>query len=412
MASFIKPREENPISNSLQEALIYLNKQTIEEGKIYSRRYYTNSSKTAVDVVLAVGVLPGVGPSCYSILSYTKKTVVWGVSDSLPDVSEVTLGRLYIYWEPNAGRSYIVYLLAGDRIVEPISFPLIVHNVADSHMYYVSERSIVDIYEHLEGIFEMEERINNLEQQLKDLKDFIENSNTTTPPPPSVDPEEPEPEDPTPEEPEENTTTPPPSVNFMINSFVSETGTQFELGQPVNPKLTWSYNLPIDYQKINGVELDPSFREFTYEGITTDTVFILEASAQGVKKTKQISLEFSAISYSGSSEILEIGDITSENFLEEFTSLDMNESGLSNVICTGTVTKTFTFTTRSSLFFAFPKDIASKLVIIDASLNSPVNCTKANVTVTNNFGENIEYTIFESPAVYSPGTTITWIFNF
>lgn len=408
MASFVKPREENPISNSLQEALIYLNKQTIEEGKIYSRRYYTNPSKTEVDVVLAVGVLPGVGPSRYSIISYTKKVVVWGVSDSLPDVSEVTLGRLFIYWEPGAGRSYIVYLLAGDRIVEPISFPLIVHNVADSHMYYVSERSIVDIYEHLEGIFEMEERINTLEQQLKDLKDFIENNNnTTTPPPPSVDPEEPEPEDPTPEEPEENTTTPPPSVNFMINSFTSETGTQFELGQSVNPKLIWSYNLPIDYQKINGVELDPSYREFIYEGINTDTVFILEASAKGIKKTRQISLEFSSKVFMGSGRT-SLANITEENFHGLFT--EETVSGLSNVICKPgtTVTKTFTMEQRSYVLLAFPKSVADNLKIYDLN-NFEVTWNTKDMTITNSFGVTSEYRLYQSPSI---STEFTFVFKY
>ena len=386
MASFIKPREENPISNSLQEALIYLNKQTIEAGKIYSRRYYTNSTKTDVDVVLIAGVKPGVGPSCYSILSYTKKVVVWGVSDSLPDVSEVTLGRLYIFWESASGRSYIVYLLSGDRIVEPISFPLIVHNTEDSHLYYVSKHSIVDIYEHLEGIFKMEERINTLEKQVKDLIENNENeSNTTTTTPAPVDPKPDEPED------EEPTTTTPAPVNLIITSFRSTEGTQFELGQKVSIKLTWGYNVPISSQKINGVEIDPSLREFTYEEVSEDTKYVLEATSGNSTKTKSVSIEFSAISYIGSSEILELGDITSENFLEKFTSLDMSEAGLSNVMCVGTVTKTFIFTTRSSLFFAFPKDIANKLVIIDASVNSPVNCSKTNITITNNFGKNIEY---------------------
>ena len=80
---FSKPKEEIKISDSLQDALIYLNKQNIEEGKIYSRRYFSTSAKTSVDVILAVGVINGVGPSCYSIISHTKKTVVWGVSDKL-----------------------------------------------------------------------------------------------------------------------------------------------------------------------------------------------------------------------------------------------------------------------------------------------------------------------------------------
>ena len=403
MASFIKPREENSISDSLQEALIYLNKQTIEEGKIYSRRYYSNSSKKSVDVVLAVGILPGVGPSCYSIISDTKKLVVWGISDSLPDVSDVTLGRLYIYWEPNSGKSYIVYLSQGNRIVDPISSPLIVHNSEDTHLYYVSKDSIIDIYEHLENVFSFDDRINKLEQQLKDLLNNGVIINPTPTPPPSF-PEEDE---------ETTTTTPPPSVNLVISSFKSLVGSEFEVGESVNVKLSWSYNIPVSYQKINGVELDPSLREVEYSGIMEDTTFTLEARSEGtLTKTKSTTIKFSPMSFIGADGVVELSEITSENFYELFESFDLKESGLSNIMCVGKMTKTFTFDERGSLFLAFPKEIANKLTIIDSSLNSPVNLTKQNLTVTNKFNEEIVYTVYESPAVYAPGTTITWIFNF
>lgn len=403
MASFNKSREENPISNSLQEALIFLNRQTIEEGKIYSRRYFTDSSKSSVDIVLAVGVLPGVGPNCYSIISHTKKTVVYGVSEKLPDVSEVTLGRLFVYWDSNSGRSYLVYLLSGSRIVEPVSFPLIVHNIEDSHLYYIAEHTIVDIYEHLGGIFDMEEKINSLEQQIKDLKKEIENNNTTN----TTTTPAPEPEEPT-----TTTTTPAPVVNLVINSFKCSDGEEYELGEIINPRLTWSYNIPISSQKINGVEIDAALREVTYTGISSDTTYTLEAKAGSSTKTKSTSLKFSAMSYIGSSEIVEIDEITSDTFMTIFSELDMKEEGLSNVFCKGSITKTFTFTSRSSLFLAFPSEIASKLVIIDSSINSPVNCTKKNITVENSHGTEINYTIYESPSVYAPGTTLKWIFNF
>ena len=400
MASFVKPREENPISNSLQEALIYLNKQTIEEGKIYSRRYYTNPSKTEVDVVLAVGVLPGVGPSRYSIISYTKKVVVWGVSDSLPDVSEVTLGRLFIYWEPGAGRSYIVYLLAGDRIVEPISFPLIVHNVADSHMYYVSERSIVDIYEHLEGIFEMEERINTLEKQVKDL---IENGGgsteeTTTPAPPVIDPEEPTTTT--------TTTTPKPVVNLVINSFKSESGEQFETGETVSPKLTWSYNTPVDTQSINDESIDLSLREFICPEITSNATYTLKATAGSTSRTKTISIKFSPKAFVGGGRV-KADSVTADNFYEVFSG-DSMDSDLSNIVCSGSTTKTFKFDQKSYILLAFPKEKCSNLVIKDLN-NFDVTFHTKEVTVTNSYGASVTYVIYQSPAA---STEFTFVFNF
>lgn len=409
---FSKPKEEIKISDSLQDALIYLNRQNIEEGKIYSRRYFSTSAKTSVDVVLAVGVINGVGPNCYSIISHTKKTVVWGVSDKLPDVSEVTLGRLYIFWDSTKGLSYLVYLLSGNRIVEPVKFPLIVYNTEDGHYYYVSSDHIVDIYEHLEESYVLEERITALEKQVKDLIDGggSDEDITTPTPPPAVDPDEPE-------EPEEitttTTTTPKPSVNLVINSFRSVSGDQFEVGETISPKLSWSYNIPITTQSINGESMDASLREKTCEEITEDTTYTLRAEEGSSVKTKELTIKFSPKAYVGASPNYEISDVTSSSFSEIFTTLELREEGLSNVMCKGSVEKTFTIETDdSSIMMAFPEDIAASLSIIDIALNSPVVCNKKEVTVTNDYGVDIDYIIFESPSIYASGTVIKWKFNF
>lgn len=410
---FSKPKEEIKISDSLQDALIYLNKQNIEEGKIYSRRYFSTSAKTSVDVVLAVGVINGVGPSCYSIISHTKKTVVWGVSDKLPDVSEVTLGRLYIFWDSTKGLSYLVYLLSGNRIVEPVKFPLIVYNTGDGHYYYVSSDHITDIYEHLEESYVLEERITALEQQVKELIENGGQTDTTTPPPP-VDPDEPENPD-EPEDPEDDTTTPPPPVvNLVINSFkTSDEITEFEIGQVIDPKLVWSYNIPVDTQSINGTNISASLREKTFNGVSSDITYTLSATAGSSVRTRSVLIRFSPKVFIGSSYEYEIADVNSESFVEIFTALDSKEEGLSNNICKESVEKVFTIEKDdSSIMMAFPSNIASNLVIIDVALNSPVTCYKKEVTVTNDYGREVTYMVYESPSIYASGTVIKWKFNF
>lgn len=399
---FSKPKEEIKISDSLQDALIYLNKQNIEEGKIYSRRYFSTSAKTSVDVVLAVGVINGVGPSCYSIISHTKKTVVWGVSDQLPDVSEVTLGRLYIFWDSTKGLSYLVYLLSGNRIVEPVKFPLIVYNTEDGHYYYVSSDHITDIYEHLEESYILEERITTLEQQVKDLIENGGQTDTTTPPPPPpVDPDEPE--EPTTTT---TTTTPKPVVNLVINSFESEDGEQFEIGEVVNPKLTWSYNIPISVQSINGESLDSSLREKTYSGVTSNTTYTLRAEEGSSVKTKSVSIQFSPISYLGGPGRIKATDITSDNFYDYFTK-DM-DFGLSNVVCKGQETKSFKFDEKSYVLLALPVENASKLKIYDLN-NFETSWVTSDVTVINQYGSSITYTVFQSP---SASTEFTFVFKY
>ena len=404
---FSKPKEEIKISDSLQDALIYLNKQNIEEGKIYSRRYFSTSAKTSVDVILAVGVLNGVGPNCYSIISHTKKTVVWGVSNELPDVSEVTLGRLYIFWDSTKGLSYLVYLLSGNRIVEPVKFPLIVYNTGDGHYYYVSSDHITDIYEHLEESYVLEERITALEQQVKDL---IENgggnggsteTTTTTTVPPTVDPEEPE--EPTTTT---TTTTPKPVVNLVINSFKSESGEQFETGEPVSPKLTWSYNTSVDTQSINNESIDPSLREFICPEITSNTTYTLKAIAGSTSKTKTVSIKFSPKAFVGGGRV-KADSITADNFYEVFSG-DSMDSDHSNIVCSGSTTKTFKFDQKSYILLAFPKEKCSNLVIKDLN-NFDVTFHTKEVTVTNSYGASVTYVVYQSPAA---STEFTFVFNF
>ena len=397
---FSKPKEEIKISDSLQDALIYLNKQNIEEGKIYSRRYFSTSAKTSVDVVLAVGVINGVGPNCYSIISHTKKTVCWGVNNELPDVSEVTLGRLYIFWDSTKGLSYLVYLLSGNRIVEPVKFPLIVYNTEDGHYYYVSSDHITDIYEHLEESYVLEERVTALEQQVKDL---IENGGgsmeeTTTPAPPVIDPEEPTTTT--------TTTTPKPVVNLVINSFKSESGEQFESGETVNPKLTWSYNIPVSIQSINGETLDSSLREKTYSGITSDTTYTLRAEEGSSVKTKSVSIKFSPKAFIGGGRA-SAASVTSENFYEVFSG-DSMDSDHSNIVCSGSTTKTFKFDQKSYILLAFPKEKCSNLVIKDLN-NFDVTFHTKEVTVTNSYGASVTYVVYQSPAA---STEFTFVFNF
>lgn len=406
---FSKPKEEIKISDSLQDALIYLNKQNIEEGKIYSRRYFSTSAKTSIDVVLAVGVLNGIGPNCYSIISHTKKTVVWGVSDELPDVSEVTLGRLYIFWDSTKGLSYLVYLLSGSRIVEPVKFPLIVYNTEDSHYYYVSSDHITDIYEHLEESYVLEERITTLEKQVKDLiengggSSEDESTTTTTTSSTTLPPIDPEPEEPTTTT---TTTTPKPAIDLKILSFSSESGLQFESGDVKDIKLVWSYNIEPEAQSINEETLDLSLREKIYSKVSTNTTYLLMAEGNSKSVTSSLSIQFSPISYLGGPGRIKATAITPENFYDYFTE-DM-DSGLSNVVCKGQETKSFKFDEKSYVLLALPVEIASKLKIYDLN-NFETSWVTSDVTVINQYGASITYTVFQSPAA---STEFTFVFKY
>ena len=178
---------------------------------------------------MAVGVLSGTGPDCYSIISKGDKIVVWDIVSELPDVSQVAQGQLYVYWSNLSECSYFVYLMADNRIVEPVQFPVLVYNTADSHLYYISTETIVDVYDHLENAPYFEERIALLEKQVKEILAGGGSTDVTTTPPP-CEPEDPEPEEPTtttttttpkPVDPTTTTTTttPKPAPAMQISSF-------------------------------------------------------------------------------------------------------------------------------------------------------------------------------------------------
>lgn len=379
------------ISNSLKDAIIFLNSQKIEEGKLYSKRYFSNKEKSKVDVVLALGVLSGVGSECYSIISRSGKIIVWDIVTTLPDVSEVTQGQLYIYWDTVRETSFLVYLKSENRIVEPLQFPVIVYNISDGHLYYVSSESIVDIYEHLENTSYFEERLTALEEKVQEILEGGDVPVDPTPTPPPSDPDEPGGD---------------PGIALKILSFTMDTENIYEVGSSISPTFSWSYNLPINTQSINGVNVESSLREKTFENVTTTTIFKLMATDGYTTADKSQTITFSPLFYSGPGRI-KVDAITSDNFYEIFSS-DLMNTGFSEVECVGTVTKTFTFEQKSYVLLAIPTDKTKNLKIYDLN-NFEVTWYMKDISVTNSYGKSIKYTVFQSP---SASTESTYVFKF
>ena len=69
-----------------QTAVVHLNKISHSLGQPVMVRYKTDSGDT--DTITAIGIKSGVGPDCYSIVSFGEETFVGDVLyDGLPDVS-------------------------------------------------------------------------------------------------------------------------------------------------------------------------------------------------------------------------------------------------------------------------------------------------------------------------------------
>ena len=387
----IKRGSLEEIANSLKEAILFLNTTEIKVGKVYMKRYLAFGSRTKVNVVVAVGISDGIGESCYKIISEAGKIVVWDIVNSLPDVSDVLNGQIYIYVNETREQNYLVYIKTGTRIVEPIQFPIIVLSTKDNRLYYASSKTVVDIYDHLENCLDMDLRLIELEKKVDELYQGI----TPTPP------EE--------ETTTTTTTTPTPSIPLRINSFSMDCDEQHEVGETLDITFNWEYNYnEIDSQTLSGETIDNSLRTKKISGINSDSTFTLSVTKgnQTVNSSKRVF--FSPKAFVGGGRV-SISSITPENFYEIFSgNNNQMNSDHSNIICSGSTTKTFKFEQKSYILLAFPKDKCSNFIIKDLN-NFDVTFHTKEISVINSFGETISYVIYQSPAA---STEFTFVFKF
>lgn len=107
------------IADSRSIAIIKLNKLEHKVGQPVMVKYYTDSTKTTIDTVVAIGIKDGIGKDCYKVISLGGLILVRGVNTkNLPDVSELNEGELFLYKE-NVSWHY-VYLEDKERVVEKI----------------------------------------------------------------------------------------------------------------------------------------------------------------------------------------------------------------------------------------------------------------------------------------------------
>ena len=86
------------IEDSRAIAVLRLNERIFKKGEPTIISYYKNPDfRTDVGTLLALGVEDGKGDDCYRIISTGDTVLVRAVVDSLPDVSNLVHGELYIY---------------------------------------------------------------------------------------------------------------------------------------------------------------------------------------------------------------------------------------------------------------------------------------------------------------------------
>lgn len=111
-------RNQN-IARDRSIAILKLNRLTHYEGQPVMVRYYSNPNNRKVDTLLALGIKNGIGEDCYKIISLSGLDLVRGVVKTLPDISLLIHGELFLYVNPEGVWNY-VYALENERVVEPI----------------------------------------------------------------------------------------------------------------------------------------------------------------------------------------------------------------------------------------------------------------------------------------------------
>lgn len=98
-------------------------------------RYYTESG--SIDNVFAVGIADGTGRDCYRVVSLGGLTFIQGVTEELPDVSQLIHGEQYI-WRNSEGAWCYVYLEGDHRQITPIDpeSSLTLTSLGDGYTWY------------------------------------------------------------------------------------------------------------------------------------------------------------------------------------------------------------------------------------------------------------------------------------
>jgi hypothetical protein len=164
--TIIKISRGKYIEDSLDVALIRLDSIFHYYGVLVMINYYTDSSKSCIDTVFASGIKDGVGRDCYRIISLHQDPIVWGVSDSMPDISSLVHGEKYLYQDRH-GNWWIVKISPDGttRVADELEpGPRTYQCLHDNSLWVVDEkdkvRRITDIYSQAE-IDDMIESVKN-----------------------------------------------------------------------------------------------------------------------------------------------------------------------------------------------------------------------------------------------------------
>jgi len=146
MADIIRLARDKNIENSRKDAILFLDFQNHIVGQQWQVRYYRDESQTEIDTLVAIGVRNGTGSECYRVISYGTATPVISITETLPDVSELVHGELYIVKVEDRWNCCMV--TDDTRRFDPITGgPYSFFNLEDGHVWYYTEHNLENMPE-------------------------------------------------------------------------------------------------------------------------------------------------------------------------------------------------------------------------------------------------------------------------
>lgn len=112
------------VASSRQIAMIHLMEDfTHVVGQPVVVGYYKDQDHTEIDTIVAMGVKNGKGKDCFKVVTTGQFIIVWDIVYSLPDVSSLVHGEIYLYKNQSDKTWYIVSLNEDNmgRSIEPIT---------------------------------------------------------------------------------------------------------------------------------------------------------------------------------------------------------------------------------------------------------------------------------------------------
>lgn len=136
--TIIRIARDSEVEIDRASGILFLNRCLHLTGQIWQVRYYRDSTKTAIDTLIAIGVKNGTGSDSYRVISKGIGTPINGITSTIPDVSTLIHGEIYLT-KIDDKWNYVTALNGTLYINEVTGGPYSYWNLEDNHSWYYTE---------------------------------------------------------------------------------------------------------------------------------------------------------------------------------------------------------------------------------------------------------------------------------